>query len=145
VIPFDVKGDRYGQDEPVATDKPFTSQGDWSTGIKVDPSNPAFIVEGNSPLDAAFTFTNPDTTPSVGAKNTDQFKFSNSSATNVTTFDDGHEGQKLTVIAQNGNTTLVHSESLILQGAVNWNMPAGSTSEFFKDGSSWRQKSRLIV
>ena len=119
-----------------------TLQGTFAINYDVPAS---WVLEGNSPQDATFTFTSLDTTPSVGGKNTKRFYFVNAAATNVTTFDDGNDGQEITVIAQNGNTTLMHSVSLILQGAVNWTMPAGATSKFYKDGASWRQESRTIV
>lgn len=69
------------------------------------------------------TFANGDTTPSVRVigsvvQKTDRFVCANSGATSITTFDDGVNGQEIT-IRLDANTTLVHGATLKLAGGAN--------------------------
>jgi hypothetical protein len=118
-------------------------QGTWA--LRVDAQNDTVVVKGNTPEDGITTFAIGDTSPSVGGYNSTVFSLANTSATTITVFDNGAIGQTITVIAQNSNTTFAHSVALILQGAVNWNMPAGAVTEFKFDGAAWRQTARIIV
>ncbi len=56
-----------------------------------------------------YTFTDHDTTPSVAIGNV--FMTANTGATTITTFDDGYEGQEITVIFADNNTTISHNAS----------------------------------
>ena len=73
------------------------------------------------------TFTGGDTTPSVGL--CDRWLTANTkSAVSITTFDDAEEGQMITIIFNDANTTLVHdARAMLLNGARNWNAAAGDT------------------
>jgi hypothetical protein len=66
---------------------------------------------------------------------------SNSSATNITNFADGVEGQVLMINATNGNTTLVNSASLRLAGATNKTMATRDVIQLTRQGSVWYQMS----
>lgn len=75
------------------------------------------------------TFTDADTTPSVSINNEKRsFAFANTGATSVTTFDDGYDGQIITV-RMDANTTLVHNNAVMrLPGSVN--ISGRSTNDF---------------
>ena len=72
-------------------------------------------------------FTGGDTTPSVNGGNV--FVTANTkSATSITTFDNAVEGQMITIIFGDANTTLVHNTSaILLAGARNWTAASGDT------------------
>jgi len=78
--------------------------------------------EGNSYLDDQVTmtaFASLDTTPSVSGGGGRFFNFVNASATSVTFFDDGVDGQVIR-LRGDANTTLVHNSALMrLKGGVN--------------------------
>jgi parallel beta-helix repeat protein len=82
-----------------------------------------------------------DTTPSVDYGS--YFKTSNTSATSITTFDNGYEGQVITLRADDANTTLVFSASILLNGSTNFAMTNGSHITLMKGGSTWRELSRM--
>ena len=86
------------------------------------------------------TFADGDTTPSVLESNI--FKTNNSSATSITTLDDGSPGQKITVIFGDSNTTIVHGSGIILNGGTNVTPSANSVMEFVYDGTEWYETSR---
>lgn len=89
------------------------------------------------------TFADGDTTPSVSQNSTNgrTFKTGNTSATNVTDFDNGVDGQHITIIAGDANTTMKHggASSLILKGASDKTMTTGETIRFVLDGTAWRE------
>ena len=72
------------------------------------------------------TFTGGDTTPSVGL--CDRWLTSNARSISITTFDDAVEGQMITIIFGDANTTLVHdARAMLLNGARNWTAASGDT------------------
>jgi len=87
------------------------------------------------------TFTNGDTTPSVAGSNI--FKEANTSATSITTFDNGVAGQKITVIftsddgTGNSNTTIVHGSGIYLKSGANVTPKTNTTMSFVYDGTNW--------
>jgi len=87
------------------------------------------------------TFTDGDTTPSVVGSNV--FKEANTSATSITTFDDGTEGQIITVIFTSddgtgkSNTTIVHGSGIYLRGGANVTPDTNTTMSFVYDGTYW--------
>lgn len=87
------------------------------------------------------TFTANDTTPSVRGGNL-LHKTANTAATSVTALDDGVDGQVVTVIVADGNTTFVHSASLRLEGAVNWTATTNDTISFVRSGGVWIETAR---
>jgi hypothetical protein len=83
------------------------------------------------------TLTNNSTTPSV--LRAGLYLASNSSATSITNFINGVDGQVLMITAENGNTTLVNGATLRLAGAVNQTMAQRDGITLVKNGSEWRQ------
>lgn len=69
-----------------------------------------------------------DTTPSVLAVST--LRLNNTGATSITALDDAIDGQRVTVVATNANSTLVHSSTLMLSGSVNVALTAFSSVTF---------------
>ena len=63
------------------------------------------------------TLTDADTTPSV--KNVRTVLTANTGGTSITTFDNGTDGQYITVIFGDANTTLVNGSTLKLNGGGN--------------------------
>ncbi|KKK98278.1 hypothetical protein LCGC14_2644350 [marine sediment metagenome] len=82
------------------------------------------------------TFTDADTTPSVDGKRF--WITANTSGTSVTTFDDGIVGQHITILFNDGNTTLVHGSTLNLASDTNLTGTSGDTRAFSTDdGTTW--------
>lgn len=87
------------------------------------------------------SFVDLDTTPSVGIGNV--FKAINTGATNITTFDDGVQGQCITVIFTTVNTTLVNSATFRMNGAANITPTANDVIQFVYDGGTWFMSSPI--
>ena len=66
----------------------------------------------------------------------------NTPTTSISSFTGGDGGQRLTMIAFTGNTTLVNSSSLRLKGAVNVTVPNGGVIEFVQTAGNWYEVSR---
>ncbi len=90
--------------------------------------------------------TDGDTTPTVAGVGTLQLL--NTSATSITTFDDGDDGQIVHLLFTTANTTLVHSSTLTLAGSTNVTPTAYSMITLFRVPSSissrWVELSRSI-
>ena len=74
--------------------------------------------------------TDADTTPSVAGVGT--LICTNTGATSITALDGGTDNQIVVVFATNGNTTLVHSSTLMLTGSANQTLTAYSSITFAK-------------
>ena len=84
------------------------------------------------------TFTDGDTTPSVDGVRLGIT--ANTSATSITTFDNGAVGQHITIRFGDTNTTLVHGSNLTLIGQANFTGINGSMKQFAtSDGTAWRE------
>ena len=85
---------------------------------------------------AAVAFTAQDATPSVAGGH--KFKTANTSATTITAFDDGYEGQEIFILINDANTTVDFS-STTLKGnaAADWACAAGDHIRATKEGSNW--------
>jgi hypothetical protein len=86
------------------------------------------------------SFTDADTTPNVSASS--YFLTANTGATSITDFDTMADFQLIIIQAGDGNTTLVHSAALVLNGAANWTMATGDTITLIYDGSNWYEIAR---
>ena len=86
------------------------------------------------------TLTDQSTTPSVAGG--DVIHASNTGATSITDFTDGKEGQRITILFTNGNTTLVDSSDLNLLGSADVTPLSGDTYTFTYDGANWFERSR---
>lgn len=82
-------------------------------------------------------FADLDTTPAVEFGN--MFLASNSGATLITAFDRGQDTQRITVVATNGNTTIVNSANLVTRSGANIVMAANSSRAFVyrASGNVW--------
>lgn len=78
-----------------------------------------------------------DTTPSVDGYGT--FVTANAGATSITTFDDGINGQEITVICADANTTLVQGATLTLLNGASRKLVNGSVTRFVKQNTVWRE------
>ena len=137
-----------------------TDAGGASTGTKqISVSPTGFTLTVNSSIVGAFTAdgfeqrtfvrVTPiagalDTTPSVSGIGS--LLFQNASATSVTTLDDGVSNQEVQLVFANSNTTLVHSSSFVLSGAVNVTPPIHSVITMRKVAYStaWIEVSRSV-
>lgn len=102
------------------------------------------ITYNNLPT-AIQTFAANDATPSVGNALNRHFNTANSSATTVTTLDDGYVGQVVSIMCNDANTTFQHNGTgFVLEGSVSWTAGAGAIITFRQDvaGGLWREMSR---
>lgn len=85
---------------------------------------------------------NADTTPTVAGIGL--LRLANTGATSITTLDDGAQRQMVALLAENGNTTLVHSASFQLKGAVNVTLAAFQVvvMKKYSGSSAWFEWSR---
>jgi hypothetical protein len=87
------------------------------------------------------SFTDGDTTPTVGAGNS--FVTANTGATSITNFDDGQAGQYLHIVFGDANTTLVHNVTKInLTSDSNWNFATNDAILLIKKGTVWYEVGR---
>lgn len=87
------------------------------------------------------TFTANDTSPSVIGGNR-YHQTANTAATSVTFFDDGADGQIITVLVKDGNTTFVNSATLRLNGATNWVATSNDTITLVSQAGVWYELAR---
>lgn len=78
-------------------------------------------------------YTDGDTTPSV--KNAKTLRIANTGTTTITDFDDGEEGQEVTLVFDDANTTLTDGSTLRLGST--FNSTAWDAMKIKKIGSSW--------
>ena len=114
-----------------------------------------FSISGSAGTDNVFSnnypltqqsFASTDATPSVGNALNDVFLTANASSTSITDFDDGYLFQKITILINDANTTLVNSSTIHLQGGTNYSPTSGSIIHFFNDGAGlWREAGRRVA
>lgn len=85
------------------------------------------------------TFTDGSTTPSVTKAGL--YVAANTSATSITNFTNGVDGQILMINADNGNTTLVNGSTLRLAGGVNKTMATRDMIQLVHRSGVWYQMS----
>lgn len=86
------------------------------------------------------TFADADTTPSVSGGNL--FKTANTGATTITALDNGVNGQEVTIVFGDANTTLSDASTLKLSAAITGT--ADDTITLVFDGTNWFEKSRSV-
>jgi hypothetical protein len=86
------------------------------------------------------TFTDGDTTPSVAGGKV--FKTSNTAATSITFFDDPIEGQEITIIFGDANTTLVAGTTVKLKDGLNYTGTLNGTIQLIYQGGTWYETGR---
>ncbi len=84
------------------------------------------------------TFTDLDTTPSV--LNANLFKEANTGATTITAFDNGVDGQEITILCTTTNTTISNAGTLKLDGAFVCVVDTAIHLVF--DGTNWYEQGR---
>jgi hypothetical protein len=99
---------------------------------------------GRVPVEGApVTFTDADTTPTVAGSRV--FLTANTGATSITTFDDSVNGQEITVIAGDNNTTIVAGANMKTVGGANIVLTTDDAVRFVRAGSNWYQASPVSV
>ena len=105
----------------------------WINVFNVDTTNNKLSL-----LPSAFvsinTFTDGDTTPSVA--DGCAFKTANTSATTITNFDDGYEGQTITLHCNDNNTTI---DGALTKTGMTIPLQSGDVLQFVRVGSNWQQ------
>jgi len=94
--------------------------------------------------DRVIAFADLDATPSVGVPEATipwTFTATYSAPTTITDFDDGREGQLITVIFLNANVTLQHSPNIFMRGGVNATPGANTTRTFVNRTDLWYEVS----
>lgn len=81
-----------------------------------------------------------DSTPDV--QNCNMLVTANTGATSITTFEYGSNGQVVTLMIDDANTTLVHSSGFLLAGGINWTPASGDSITMAKNSIGWREVSR---
>lgn len=109
------------------------------------PGQGLTLTEGSkvplSTLTRSFpVFASGDTTPSV--REGTNFKTNNASATTITSFDDGREGQRIVLIFQDANTTVAETGNIKLSAA--FTSTADDTMELIFDGTNWFELTRSV-
>jgi parallel beta-helix repeat protein len=89
---------------------------------------------------ATSAFTSTDTSPSVASRK--DWLASNASATTITAFDDGVNGQEITIRATNGNTTIAHGGTIVNNGSVNAVLPSNGVISYTRQSGTWFETSR---
>lgn len=84
------------------------------------------------------TFADGDTTPSV--RDATMFRTANTGATNITSLRDGREGQRITILFADANTTVTDGGNLRLAG--NFTSTADDVLELVYDGEAWYELKR---
>ena len=115
-----------------------TSTGNTSADVRIDP--PDAVISGNrfgaSASTLVHSFTSTDATPSVKGRNA--FKTANASATTITALDDGVEGQQVTVLINDANTTIDFTGTTLKGNAGgDWSPGSGDHMVCTKIGSNW--------
>jgi hypothetical protein len=107
-----------------------------STAIDRQSGAMKIIHDGNS-FDMTFApFADGDTTPSVLEGS--HFRAANKRSTVITNFDDGYEGQRITVVFDTANTRVDFTKTAFKgNGGVDWPAKAGDYMECVFDGNFW--------
>ena len=92
-------------------------------------------------ISARLAFANGDTTPDVSSGRL--FSTANTGATSITNFDNGLEGQEITIVFNDTNTTIVDGASIKLAGSTNFTGTSGNdTITFVRTFGAWLEKCR---
>jgi len=77
------------------------------------------------------------TTPGVAGRT--YWRANNTNPTTITTFNDGVNGQQITIRAQNGNTTIAQGATVVNKGGLNVLLPIDGTISYVRQGGVWRE------
>lgn len=108
-----------------------------SAGTLSCPISGDILQHGNS--------TVADTTPSVKTVGNGTLELTSATPRTITQFDDGVQGQVITLYFLDGNTTIDDNyPNIVLDGSVNWNAPAGSSLTLKKVSNAiWLEVGRM--
>jgi parallel beta-helix repeat protein len=67
------------------------------------------------------------------------WRANNTNPTTITAFNNGVNGQQITIRAQNGNTTVATSATIVNNGSVNVLLPLDGTISYVRQGGVWRE------
>lgn len=109
-------------------------------GFDATQTNPNIVKIGLSGGRVG-VYTAADTTPSVYGVT--QMDLTNGGATSITDFDDGENGQEVTLWFNDGNTTLVNGANLLLNGASNKTGTANDVLRIVRRNNKWYQAGTL--
>jgi len=87
-----------------------------------------------------YDLTSNSATPDVSGRT--NWRANNSSATTITAFNSGVDGQQITIRATNGNTTITNNAVIINSGGVNVTVPTNGIISYIQQGSIWREAFR---
>lgn len=104
--------------------------------LRVDSGESHFIGPVTSP---PVTFTDLATTPSVSGSNV--FVASNSGATTITDFTNDKDGQRITIVFTNANTTIQNNAGLINRTGANITPGANTTRSYLSRNGIWYETS----
>ena len=94
------------------------------------------LVKESNRKKSVYSFADQEATPSVVLGET--FKTANTAPTTITNFANGYEGQKITVIINDANTTIDFTASGLKGNAgVDWSPTTGDHMTCAYDGTDW--------
>ena len=111
--------------------------------VTVAENNLVNVQSGRLQMSSVFglNYTAADTSPSV--KNTTFMSIANAAPTTITNFDDGYEGQVITLTFADANTTIDRSNAY-LAGGVNFVSSASDLLTLRKIGAAWYEVCRSV-
>jgi len=128
--------DSYGIS--VIDDTPSIKWAAYRSGNTTQTGNAT--IQGRLLTSTVTTFTANDTTPAVSAGNIFKVPGTWTAGNNITAFDSGSAGQRITVIGGDADCTVVDGSTLKMAG--NWTAAADDTLVLIYDGSNWFEESR---
>lgn len=122
--------------------KPADDEENWGSAVRASFDDiDTFITALKGMQFEEGTETGTDTTPSISGFSI--LKLTQSSATNITDFDDGVDGQLLIVYATNANSTLVHDGTNIdNSGDANITLAANTFVIYYLESTKWIEITR---
>jgi len=97
-------------------------------------------INRSFPITSVTTISTTDTTLDASVAN--QFNLNQPSTTTITAINNGTEGQMITLIAFNGNTTISNTATINLKGAVNATIPNKGVLRLLYTAGAWYEISR---
>jgi len=110
---------------------------DGNTLVSAEWNAMVVVIKGIiSGIETPTSFSDADATPSVADHR--HFKTANTGATSITTFDGGTNGQRITIIAGDANTTITPGATLECSAGSPLLLNSGDVIEFILDSTVWR-------
>ena len=111
--------------------------------LQLDTSAPSLLSVAKQSINGS-AIGDHSATPSVA--DSSLFSLAQDQATNVTNFSNMVDGQEITLIGTNTNTTLKHGATIKLAGAADYVSAIGGviTLVYFGNNTAWYEKSRMV-